>query len=477
MVVAIVLSLATPAIASDTAMLDATAQVSGVEQAVAAARAGASDRIQLAYDRARNMREALRAAGEVSTSCRTYQGWAIEYADAAAAIASWLDRLDTARARAARTTAATARSRMRSTRAACVPATTLVAAVPTLVEPRPGAAFFEDVVAAAPAGTDAAELAVNGVVAGPLLVRSDGTVWAHLRAGPGKYDLLVRFKKAGAVIGSAESKGVWLLPPSAQNAVKPASLDGSWQRSLRLAAARFRGTSGIWTHQLATGQAATWNAGARFSAASTVKLGVMVEALRRAGATPEVAPTAADVAAIGGWSSNLAVNRLLPGSGGALGAQESLIRMGTTSTTFTGGYKVATARPPVRAVAQPPLSSRRVTTAADLGAVMAMLHRAALGEPAALDATRMTIPQARLALGTLLNSDPRDGNAGLIRQAFGSSVPIAQKNGWLSSSQHTAAIVYTRRGPLVVVVLTTASGLTRTRAATLGTAVVRATTG
>ncbi len=458
-------------------MLAAVAQVNGVESALATARAGSSDAIQLAYDRARNMREALRAAGPVSSSCHTYQRWAVEYAENAAAVASWLDRLDRARAAAARSAAATNRAKMRATRASCVPATTAVGEVPPLVEPRPGAAFFEDVVAAAPAGTDAAELLVDGRLAGALLVRADQTVWAHLRATPGKYDLLVRFKKAGALIGTAESHGVWLLPTSAQNPVQTATLDATWQRSLRNAAARFTGTSGIWVHQLSTGHAASWNAGARFNAASTVKLGVMVEALRRSGSAPEAAATAADVGAIGKWSSNLAVNRLLPGNGGALGAQESLTRMGATSTTFTGGYKVATARPPVRAVAQPRLSSQRVTTAADLGAVMTMLHRAALGEQAALDATRMTMPQARLALGNLLSSDPRDGNAGLVRQAFGSKVPIAQKNGWLSSSQHTAAIVYTRRGPLVVVVLTTGTALTRTRAATLGTAVVRTATG
>ena len=45
-------------------------------------------------------------------------------------------------------------------------------------------------------------------------------------------------------------------------------------------------------------------------------------------------------------------------------------------------------------------------------------------------------------------------NLGLLRPAAGPRVPMAQKQGWTTSVRHTAAIVYTRRGPTIAVLLT-----------------------
>ena len=84
----------------------------------------------------------------------------------------------------------------------------------------------------------------------------------------------------------------------------------------------------------------------------------------------------------------------------------------------------------------------------------------------------MTRAQARLALGLLLSSEAAGDNLGLFRGALGSAVPAAQKHGWISSARHSAAIVYTPRGPVVVVALTYRTGLTRTAAARLGAELV-----
>lgn len=224
----------------------------------------------------------------------------------------------------------------------------------------------------------------------------------------------------------------------------------------------------MWVHDLRTGRAASWNAAARFPAASTVKLGVLVEALRRMGREPEQSALFHDAQGLAAWSSNLASNRLLGSVGGSGAVQRALARMGATSSTFTGPYIVATERPPVDAHAQPPRVSGRVTTAYDLGVIMQTLHDAARGDAGALARTRMSTPQARLALGLLLSSEAAGDNLGLFREALGPSVPAAQKQGWISSARHSAAVVYTARGPVVLVVLTFQTGLTRARAARLG---------
>jgi beta-lactamase class A len=463
------------ALASDTGMLTAAARAGSVERATAAASASSPASVQLAYDRARAMREALRAAGAVSVTCRTYGGWAIRFADASTAIADGYDRLSSARVRAARAAAASARAKMRSTRSACqAGSSAVVKPPPTLREPRPGAAFFGQMIAQRPAGATSAELVLDGSLVGPLQLRSDGTAWARLVAAPGRYNLQVRFRRNGRVIATAVSRRVWLLPTSARHSVQPATASSALQNRLRTAAARFNGISGIWVHDVASGVAGSWNAGAKFPAASTVKLGVMVEAMRRTGARPEQSPLAADVAAIGAWSSNLAPNRLMSAIGGPSGAQAGLIRLGAVRSTYPGNYIVATAAPPVTTVNQPPLRTSRVTTAADMGVAITTIHRAARGELAALRATGMTLAQARLLLGHLLASQADGDNLGIVRQGFAATTPVAQKHGWISNTRHSVAIAYTPEGPVVVVVLTNHTGLTRAQAAALGSDVVRA---
>ena len=340
-----------------------------------------------------------------------------------------------------------------------------------LLEPRPWAASFGQIIARAPAGADTATLYVDGAAAGAASI-ADGIARGRLVRQPGRYDVEVRFAQAGDAVGLARSRGVWLLPGTAAGPVRAAEEDAVWQAKLREATSRFAGISAVWIHDLSSGRAASWNAGALFPAASTVKLGVLVEAVRRMGSQPEASSMFHDAQAIGGWSSNLAANRLARRVGGPAGVQRALRRMGATSSTYTGPYIVATERPAVAAPNPPPRVSGRVTTAADLGAVMRVLHEAAVGERRALAATGMTRTQARLVLGMLLSSEAAGDNLGLFRQSLGAGVPAAQKQGWISSARHSAAIVYTSRGPVVVVALTYRPRLTRSSAARLGAALI-----
>ena len=232
-------------------------------------------------------------------------------------------------------------------------------------------------------------------------------------------------------------------------------------RELAAVARSFDGYSAVWFQDVATGRTAAWNAETPFPAASTVKLGLLVAALARFGPR---SPLAYDLTAMATWSSNLATNRLLVALGGSeeRGArivQDTLRRLGAAGSTFTGGYRVATAAGGSSG-AGPPLVSSRVTTARDLGRILALLLGGALGQRDALRLLRLDRDEARLALGLLLDSEPVGDNVGLLRDALPPGLPIAEKQGWLSVARHTAAIVFEPSGPRIVVLLTYRDGLT-----------------
>jgi beta-lactamase class A len=463
------------ALASDRTLLGTLdTNLSRTVTASRAAASGSPALVQVHYDRARTLQEQIRRAAPFSSGCHALGGWAARYAAAEVAAAEGRDRLEPARAGRARRLAVSALRQLTSARAACRPTTPLQRpGIPALVDPRPWAVSFGSVVARVPSvDVEVATLVLNGVVAGSLTIGA-GIARGRITASPGRYDVEVQFVRNGEVVARARSADVWLLPAGTEGPVGVVNDDPAWDRQLADAAARFSGIAGIWIHDVASGRAAAWNAGAQFPAASTVKLGVMVEALRRMGPQPEESVLFHDVRAIGAWSSNLAANRLLGRVGGSSGVQAALRRMGATSSTYTGPYLVATGLPAITAPSPPPRVSGRITTAADLGTIMAVLLRGARGDAAALGATRMSATQARLALGLLLSSEAHADNLGLFREALGSSALAAQKHGWISSARHSAAIVYTDHGPVIMVVLTYKRGLTRAAAAALGAEVVR----
>ena len=244
------------------------------------------------------------------------------------------------------------------------------------------------------------------------------------------------------------------LPPLVR-AAPPRTTDAALDSRLDALGDAFPGYAAIWVHDLVRGTSAGWNADARFPAASTVKLGVLLATLQRL-RFPERSSLDYDLRAMTGWSSNLAAN-LLVARFGAPAAQAALRRAGAHRSTFPQGYRVGTARADVQE--QPPLVSGRVTTARDLGRILYVLHGCALALPAALRATGLDPARCGYALRLLLASELRGNNVGLVRPFVSPQIPIAQKNGWLHDARHTAAIVYEPAGPKIVVVLTYARGL------------------
>jgi beta-lactamase class A len=232
----------------------------------------------------------------------------------------------------------------------------------------------------------------------------------------------------------------------------------------------FPGYAAIWVHDLFSGATASWNADARFPAASTVKLGVLLAVLQRL-RRPERSTLDYELRALTAWSSNLATN-LLVRRFGTTAVQAALRRAGAYRSTFPQGYRVGTARAEVQD--QPPLVSARVTTARDLGRILYVIHGCALRNAAAVRATGLDPRRCGYALRLLLGSEPRGNNVGLVRPFVSSRTPVAQKNGWLHDARHTAAIVYLPEGPKIVVVLTYARNLKLATARRVGQIVMAA---
>lgn len=251
------------------------------------------------------------------------------------------------------------------------------------------------------------------------------------------------------------------VPPPRAPARAPGRIDIGLERGLARAVRPFAGWAGVFTHDLRSGRTAGWNADAPFPAASLVKLGVLSAALR-AYPRPERSPVYYDLQTMTRWSSNLAANRMLSLLGRA-NVEDGLRRLGMAHSTYTGAYRIGTARG-----GPPPRVSGRVTTARDAGRALFRLHSAAQRGGFGL-----TTHQARVGLGLLLRWERAEANVGIV--PLPPATPAAVKNGWLDDAQHTAALVYTAGGPRIVVVLTYRDGLRVAEARAVGARVARLT--
>ncbi len=413
---------------------------------------------QRAYDRARDLMIALDEV-RPTAGCRRLAGAARRFALAAVRVPEAVDRL--VPARPARARAAAAHRALRSARGGCVPAGAGPAAAPPRgLSPGPGEAFFGTVVADTPAGSEEAEVLLDGRVVSRVAVRR-GRARATVTGAPGRHELRVRFLARGIPLGTTVAAGVRLLPAASAVARRPTRPDAVAAARLGAIGRSAGPALGLWVQDLSAGTAAGWNSRTRFPAASTVKLALMVGALARDPATPAAGPLGYEVAQVGGWSSNLAANRLLVAlggseAGGAAVAQRVLARLGAVDSTYPGGYIVGTGiagLPPDPARRSVPTVSRRVTTAADLARILFLVHAAATGDRAARAATGLSTRAARVLIAALLASEQRGDNLSLLAPGVPPGTPIAQKNGWIRAARHGAAIIYTPSGPRIAVML------------------------
>ena len=283
----------------------------------------------------------------------------------------------------------------------------------------------------------------------------------RLRACPASGDMIrLRRRPRRAVV----------LPPLRRAAPERAR-DRQASADLARVGRAFPGWAAIWTHDLVSGKTAGWNSDAQFPAASTVKLGVLLAALQARPAFRSHVDY--DLRGMTRWSSNLAANRLFARVGGEPIVETALRRVGATRSTYPQGFRVGTAARTLDVEKPPPLVSGRVTTAHDLGRILYAFHAGALGNAPALRHSGLDRSRSAYALSLLLASEAKGNNVGLLRPWL-PGPPIAQKNGWLHDARHTAAIVYFRRAPKIVVVLTYAPNLRFATARELGRRVLAA---
>lgn len=326
-----------------------------------------------------------------------------------------------------------------------------------------------------PRGARSAELLVDGRPVGIARPPARGL---RVPRPPGRYGLVIRYRGPGVHIVHRLGR-VWLLPRSGRRARRERRRDLALSARLGALGREFDGWSGFWVHDLSTGAVAGWNSDAPFPAASLVKLGVLVAALDRWGTNPP-APIAKELLDLAVWSSNLASNRLVLRLGGGserAGAEvveRTLHRLGAVSSTFTGFYRLGTSVARAADTPKPlPVLTYRRTTAHDVGRMLFELHAAALGNGLALGRTGLSRHEASVAVGLLLSSDSAGENLGLLRPAYGTALPMAQKQGWTTSLRHSAAIVYGPHGPRIVVLLTYRPHLRPAEALALGARLAR----
>ncbi len=288
---------------SDDALLRiAKTRVSALGQAGQVAAAGNPDAVQAQYDTARNLEEDLRALEPVSKRCRGLRSAANALARAHVNQAEGFDRQEPARTSIGRRQATNASARIPNEVASCdaagsnPPPTDTGLDIPLLSPTSDEVAYGAvHVRAVAPPGAIWATIHVDGSAGcntdgvERVAVGAARTVDARLTLVPGRYDLTATYCGQGSrprVFRTDVATDVWVLPRSARHVNSPRPSSPAISRRLRSVAATFTGYSGVWHHDLRTGETATWNATARFPAASTVKLAVLVAALRTLGPDP-----------------------------------------------------------------------------------------------------------------------------------------------------------------------------------------------
>ena len=219
------------------------------------------------------------------------------------------------------------------------------------------------------------------------------------------------------------------------------------------------GSAASWTIDMATGRGASWNAGASFTGASTVKLGILATWLIRLHGDPTASPLWGTVQSMVRNSSNDAANAVLTAIGGSPQAGGPIVtatmrKLGATKYNAAGGYLAGQDRravPPVRVNDQPPLRCCMIVTAHDLGVIMQAIVQAS-DDAGRARRLGMTPRDARVALWLLTHTAYR----GLFDPW--TPFPTAHKIGYIDRVWHDVAAIFTPQGPLIAVALTENEG-------------------
>jgi beta-lactamase class A len=327
----------------------------------------------------------------------------------------------------------------------------------------------------APAGTQTIRVLVNGRRLDRVAMRPGHRSFSFGPTGlpPRDVTIQVRFLRGGKLLAARVVRPVFGLPKASWKVAPARTTDAVAQKALRGTRSAPGVASAVWAEGLAPGgKAMSWNAGAVFTGASTLKLAILMCTFAHDESDPVTS----------GWfstyqqmildSSNTAADAVLTHLGGSTSGGASLVddcmrRLGMTSTIMYGGYETDALTPPVADDDSPSIGYGKHTTAHDLGMLALALAEAASGKGPA-HALGLTERKARVALWLLVHAR----YPGLVRPS--TSAPVAHKAGWLDELQHDASLIFTPRGTVVLVVMNEApGGVSYTSSAAYGGRVVR----
>ena len=244
--------------------------------------------------------------------------------------------------------------------------------VPAAYEANPG--FL---VGTAPAGTTQLVVLVDGKIYKKVRRRAHGV---RFRIGPiglpaRDLTLTVRAMDGGRVLGSASVANVYGLPQASFMARPARVTDPQGQRDMRRLGG---GSRGAWVRHLGTGRTMSWNAGATFPGASTLKLAILMTSLAHDGSDPVNGGPWSTYRRLVLDSSNRAANELLVRMGGSTSGGGQIVngfvaawaRARPTCTAATCSSPAIAAwprrrrRPSTASPTTPPASTPRRTTSA-----------------------------------------------------------------------------------------------------------------
>ncbi len=331
---------------------------------------------------------------------------------------------------------------------------------PALVAPAPREVSFGRIAGRVFAGTARVVVRIDGVDRKSVPVAGRGRFSFSMRLPPRSVSLRVvavdaSGDRAGTTVGP-----VYGLPPAARPvATRPSALDRRLARRLRPLARNFGGIAAFYVQDLASGRGAAWNAGARFPAASTLKLAIAMEVLRRLGGKPAAGSSLDRLLRESlVYSDNAAANSLLvwlggSTSGGAARVNAMMRSLGIRNSLMYGGYALRTTAAvpvPVNVNEQPAFGVGKYTTAYDLIRLHRAVHQAARGRGPLAGGTGFSRRDARYLLWILA----RVVDHGKLDRYMPWNVSVLHKAGWIRQARHDAGIVYWRGGAYAVAVLT-----------------------
>ena len=329
---------------------------------------------------------------------------------------------------------------------------------PAVLAPGPREVSFGTVTGRVSPGTHRVRVVIGGKTLGSMRVQD---IRFELQVALPPRDVAIEVVAEDALGNSASRRigPVLGLPHEAQATGARPREDARLARDVDRLVNDFPGVSAVYVENLRTGAGAAWNAKARFPAASTVKVGIAIEVLRKL----EERPPPGDeldglLQAMLVDSDNEAANALLSWLGGsdAAGADAvtaTLKALGLTDTEMYGGFLTAQGADPIPLeVEDEPTFAGKHTSAYDLARLFRALHLAALGRgPLAGGlAGNFTPADARFLLFVLAHS----ADTGKLDRHVTDEAVVPHKAGWVTEARHDSGLVYASAGAFVVAVMT-----------------------